>query len=441
MRRMTLIIVLSFSSLMVAQIQPFEFLMTRPKIKQALSLKEAVQIALRESPVLRGAVAELRAAEERVRMARSEKRPQLSANTFTTTGTIGEILSSAPTVMPPALTSLPRRSFFVQNAMFMLPLLTGGRLEALIRQAEAVRSATAAQVEAIRLDVALETKLAYWQALFSQELVKVAQAYIEAMEERVRIDREAAKVGRIPEFWVLRSEAELAYAHQTFINAKRDVEVAMVMLKAIMGVHPDSEITLTDTLTFEPVETDRTKLLAEALAQRPEVQATLQQIEASTEGVRAAKALYQPQVSLMAMADYMTGRGMSGIGGYLVGIVVGLPILDGGRRKALVQENQATLERTLQVLEEVKLKVAKEVDIAIQELLAAAQNVKAAEAEVKSATEDLRVAKVRYEVGRSVLVEYLDALFAYVRARTNYARALYEHAVAKDRLVRAVGRQ
>ncbi len=440
MRWMTLMIALAVPSLTVAQETVTNDLSTRPKLKQALSLKEAVEIALRESPVLRGAVAELSAAEERWRQALSEKRPQLSFNTFTTTGTIGEILSSAPTVIPSTNMALPRRSFFIQNAMFMFPLFTGGRLEALIRQAERVQSATAAQVEAVKLDVALETRLTYRQVLFVQELVKVAEAYIQAMEERVRIDRESARVGRIPEFWVLRSEAELANAVQMLTNFRRDMEVAMVMLKSIMGVHPDSEITLKDTLTFEPMETDRTKFLTEALAQRPEVKGALRQIEANAEGVRAAKALYKPQVSLMTMTDYMTGRGMSGVSGYLTGIVLGLPILDGGRRKAMVQENEAMLQKALQALEEVKLKVAKEVDTALWEISASAQNVKTAEAALAFATEDLRAAKARYEAGRSVLVEYLDALFAYVRARTNYAQALYEHAIAKDRLLRAVGK-
>jgi Outer membrane protein len=182
-----------------AQVDP---LSTRPKIRRALSLKEAVEIALRESPVLRGAVAELKAAETRLQMARSEKRWQLSVNAFASTGTESAILASPPTVMPSATMLLPRRTFFNANAMLMLPLFTGGRLEALICQAEAIRHATTAQLEAMRLDVALGTKLAYRRALLAREMVRVAEVYVAAMEERVRVDKAASQVGRIPEFWV-----------------------------------------------------------------------------------------------------------------------------------------------------------------------------------------------------------------------------------------------
>jgi outer membrane protein TolC len=450
--------------LLTASTAQVDILSTRPKIRQILTLKEAVEIALRESPILRGAVAELRAAEARWRMAQSEKRWQLSVNAFASTGTESAILASPPTVMPSAAMLLPRRSFLDANAMLMFPIFTGGRLESLIRQAEAVRHATASQLEAMRLDVALETKLAYRRALLAREMIRVAEAYVAAMEERVRVDRVAAQVGRIPEFWVLRSEAELANARQMLANAQRDYEIALITLKAIMGVHPDSEITLTDELSWDEgrgardgkerdegqgtreglkVELlEREKLLVEAMAKRPELQAALRQAEAQSHAVKAAKALYAPQVSLMAMADYMRGTGDmgQGTGGYLAGVVIGLPVLDGGRRKAMVGEAQAMQEKALADVERLKLQIASEMDTALRELQTALQNLQTAQTALRAAEEDERVAKVRYEAGRSVLVEYLDALAALVRAQVNYAQALYELFVAHDKLQRAIGK-
>jgi outer membrane protein TolC len=447
---MVLGIVFCLLTASTAQVDPFS---TRPKIRQPLSLREAVEIALRESPILRGAVAELKAAEARLQMARSEKRWQLSVNAFASTGTESAILASPPTIMPSATMLLPRRTFFDANAMLMFPIFTGGRLEALVHQAEAVRHATAAQLEAMRLDVALETKLAYRRALLAREMVRVAEVYVAAMEERVRVDKVAAQVGRIPEFWVLRSEAELANARQMLANAQRDYETALIALKAIMGVHPDSEITLTDELQWDEGRgardelrvgelPKREKLLAEAMEKRPELRAALRQAEAQNYAVRAAKALYAPQVGWTVMANYMSGTGDmgQGTGGYLAGIAVGLPIFDGGRRKAMVGEAQAMREKALAEMERLKLQIASEVDTALRELQTALQNLQTAQAALKAAKEDERVAKVRYEAGRSVLVEYLDALATLVRAQVNYAQAIYELFVAYDKLQRAIGK-
>ncbi|GBC98800.1 Outer membrane efflux protein BepC [bacterium HR17] len=444
MRWVTFTVLFALPSLLLAQTQPSELLSTRPKIEGKLSLRQAVEIALRESPVLRGAVAELKAAEAKLQMMRSEKRLQLSVNTFASMGTEGGILTSPSTVMPSATMLLPRRSFVDANAMLMFPLFTGGRLEALIRQAEALRHATQARLEAMRLDVALETKIAYRQALLMRQMVRVAEAYVRAMEERVRIDKVAADVGRIPEFWVLRSEAELANARQMLVNAQRDYEIAILTLKTVMGIHPDSQVELTDEFSADetlPIPLEREKLLATAFENRPEIRRTTQQVNAQNFALQAAKALYAPQVGLMAMADYMRGTGGmgQGTGGYLVGIVLGLPILDGGRRKATVNEAEAMREKALADLEQVKLQIVREVDTALRELLAARQNVQTARAALHAAEEDARVAKVRYEAGRSVLVEYLDAVAALVRAQLNHAQAVYDLAVARDRLIRAVG--
>jgi outer membrane protein TolC len=166
----------------------------------------------------------------------------------------------------------------------------------------------------------------------------------------------------------------------------------------------------------------------------------LRQAEAQNYAVRAAKALYAPQVGWTVMANYMSGTGDMGQGGYLAGIAVGLPIFDGGRRKAMVGEAQAMREKALAEVERLKLQIASEVDTALRELQTALQNLQTAQAALKAAKEDERVAKVRYEAGRSVLVEYLDALATLVRAQVNYAQAIYELFVAYDKLQRAIGK-
>jgi len=97
-------------------------------------------------------------------------------------------------------------------------------------------------------------------------------------------------------------------------------------------------------------------------------------------------------------------------------------------------------EKAKAEVEQVKLQIAQEVDTALQELRAALQNVRTAEAALKAAKEDERVAKVRYEAGRSVLVEYLDAVATFLRAQVNYAQALYDLAIAHDKLLRALGK-
>jgi outer membrane protein TolC len=73
-------------------------------------------------------------------------------------------------------------------------------------------------------------------------------------------------------------------------------------------------------------------------------------------------------------------------------------------------------------------------------LQSAQQNVQTSGTALAQAEEDHRIAVLRYETGKAILVERLDALTSLVRARTNNLNARYELAVTKAQIDRAVGR-
>jgi outer membrane protein len=180
-------------------------------------------------------------------------------------------------------------------------------------------------------------------------------------------------------------------------------------------------------------------LLQLAEQQRPDLAATHARRAGGREGVRAARGLYQPQISAGAMADLTQMRDRDFMSGTTFGVVASLPILDGGLRRSQVQAARAEQERLEQETQKVTLQVHQEVTNAWLALQAAAQNIRTAEAGLRSAQEDYRVTQVRYEAGKGINLELLDAVAARTRAETNRAQALYEYGVAQDQLQRAVG--
>lgn len=182
-------------------------------------------------------------------------------------------------------------------------------------------------------------------------------------------------------------------------------------------------------------------LLRRAERQRPELAAARERTAGGHEGVRAARGLYQPQISAGAMADWMRSRGGDTLGGATFGVVASLPLLDGGMRRSQVREAEADQRRMEQEREKTILQIHQEVANAWLALQAAAQNVRTAETGLQSAREDYRVTLIRYEAGKGLNVEVLDALAARTRAETNVAQALFEYGVAQDQLRRAVGQQ
>jgi outer membrane protein TolC len=457
-------------------------LAARPVINQPLTLDQAVTIALRESPVVRGAVAEVEAAEGRLSAARAETRPWVSANAFLSGGSNASIVSTPPVSQPQMIMGLPRGAFADANLMLMFPLITSGRLQAMVRQAAALREASEAELEARRQEVALMTRTAYREVLARRALVAVWQARLREDEERLRVDRARLQQQQIPSFYVLRDEAELAATRQELTNAQRDQELSLLQLRTVMGISPVSRIEVVGSLDAEPSSEllqrltgesggqgrggvaptfrsaktpggspalqpsppeafppDLVPLLRLAEQQRPELRAAGQRVRGAAAETAAIRSSYGPQVNLAAMGDLMKMKGEDPFAGVTYGVVASLPLYNGGQRRARVQAAAAERRREEQERERVALQVAQEVTAALLNLRAAEQNVETARAALTAAQEDYRVALLRYQSGRGIAVEALDALAARVRAEGNVVQALFQYNVARDQLLRAVG--
>ncbi|MBW3635001.1 MAG: TolC family protein [Armatimonadetes bacterium] len=497
----------------------------RPLVNRALTVEEAVTLSLRESPVVRGAMEEVEAALGQFNAARAEKRPMLSANTFLSGGSIANIVESPPLPVARMIMNLPRGGYFDQNLMLMAPLYTGGRLKTLVRQAAALRDASEAELEGQRQEVALLTRTAYREVQARRALVEVQQARLRENQEQLRLDRIRAEEGKIPPFFVLRAEAEVAATQQELTNARRDVELALLQLKTVMGVHPASQIGVTGVLAYQPsavliahlsgaaptgatslaasstvpdttspdptsahpttpqvpapstgstapdaaasgtppasssdpnvgaivpnstaasanvaaLPADLASLLRVAERGRPELRAAGLRIAGAEAEAAATGQSYRPQVNAFIMGDIAKSQGQRTSAGTTFGIAASIPLFTGGRRRAAIQTAQAQSRRQQHERERVLLEVAQSVNGAYLNLSAAEQNIATAQAALRSAQEDYRVMLIRYQAGKSILVELLDALAARVRAESNEVQALFAYNVARDQLLRSVG--
>ncbi len=496
----------------------------RPLVKQALTVEEAVALALRESPIVRGAAEEVEAALGRLNAARAERRPVLSANTFLSGGSIANIVESPPLPVARMIMNLPRGGYFDQNLMLMAPLYTGGRLKTLVRQAAALRDASEAELEGQRQEVALLTRTAYREVQARRALVEVQQARLQENQEQLRLDRIRAEEGKIPPFFVLRDEAEVAATQQELTNARRDVELALLQLKTVMGVHPASEIGVMGVLAHQPsavlfarlsgatppsatslaasstvpattppdttppnlttpqvpapstgftasngaasgtpvagsnassaapsvpsssagtfaaaLPADLSLLLRLAQRGRPELRAAGLRIASAEAEAAAIGQSYRPQVNAFIMGDIAKSQGQRTSGGTTFGIAASIPLFTGGRRRAAIQTAQAQSRRQQHERERVLLEVAQSVNGTYLNLRAAEQNIETAQAALRSAQEDYRVMLIRYQAGKSILVELLDALAARTRAESNVVLTLFGYNVARDQLLRSVG--
>ena len=404
-----------------------------------LTVGQAIQFALKNSPTLRASRAEVAAAQAETGSARARQRPQLSANGFLSQGSMPNVLQSAMGVEPQALVIAPEKGFADANLMLMAPLYSGF-LSGLVVAATAREKAAAAEASGMAAEVALRVREAYIGSLYAAEMVRASQSRVIAAEEMVRTSRAQLEAGKGIEATVKRAEAELAEAKQDLTTAENDRRKMLLDLLAEMGASLDSTPTLAESLAYKPLDLALQSFLDKAREGRGELLAARQRVRAAQGQTSSAEGSLRPQVYGFAMGDAFRPRDMSGnSAGYTVGLTVSLPIFDGGMRRSDVAAARAMADRARAEADRWELLVAKEVRQAWLDTETAAQNFGTAQSALTAAQSAFEVMAIRVASGKAILLEQLDALAVLTRARANVAKAMADHQLAVARLYRAAG--
>jgi len=415
-----------------------------PRVDGPLTLDRAVELALAESLRVRAARADSQTMESMRREAQASFWPQLSANGYFANQ------SMAPNVYTSAGNTMARnyQVFGADhnrdgNFTAMYPLFAGGRDYYTYRAAAHRADAGREMLRGTEVDVAMQARLDYISAVRETESLQVLVDLLRNIDERLRVTREQFDAGRVPRYYVLRDEAERANVVQMQAMTQSHADLALVALKTTLGIDLASAITLSERLEYVPVTLSVPEGIREASEGQPELKAAIKQREAAEAEVRAAYGNYFPQVSLSYMYDWLWIKNQNepkSTDGYSVGVVVTLPLFDGLLRENALKTAKSKLERAVQAEGLVRQQIAKDVNQAALMLTAADKGVAASRTGLELAEEDFRVVRERFESGRGIQVEVLDAQVASTRARFNIVNALAEYHNAQAMWLRAIGR-
>ena len=275
------------------------------RVDGPLTMDRAVELALAQSLRVRAAGADSRTMESMRREAQAPFWPQLSANGYLVDQRMSpNVYTSAGSTMARNYQVFNADQSRDANVTLMYPIFSGGRdyygYQAAARRAEAGKQ----MLRATEVDVAMQARLDYLNVLRERENLRVTTELRRDIEERLRVTRESFDAGRVPRFYVLRDETELANTVQMQAMAQSRLEQALVALKTTLGLDLGSGVDLTDRLEYQPATVSIEEGIREASERQPDIQAAVKQREAATAEVRAAYGNYFPQISLSYIYDW-----------------------------------------------------------------------------------------------------------------------------------------
>lgn len=429
----------------------------------AVSLPAAVQRGLLLGDEARAATTQVDVADAQVTIARAAGLPQLRFN-----GSQSHVMQSARASAVGAIFNQPNT--YTANATLSQTLFQGGRIMAASRAARQVRGAARLNRAETTAQVSLDVQRAYLDALFARNLADIQDTSLALASARLSQVQEFLKAGRASRYDVLRAGVERANIEPAAIQARSDVELALIELKRLINIPFDQPIKLTTVIDTTSVVAWVNRLLQDpAPTERPAVRAAELVADARHAGVRVAKADRLPSITFTGLvgaqafplngfprargrfetvpcpadspADRVcTAQNGGWFGDKSFGIQVGLPLFDGFRAKGAIDLAAAQARLADLELAQTRESVASEAAAARAELDRARAAFAARGQNADQALEAFRLAELRQNRGLATQLEVADAQLALTIARTNEARAVYDLYLAAAAYARALGR-
>ncbi|MHA6723150.1 TolC family outer membrane protein [Sphingomonas sp. RS2018] len=210
----------------------------------------AVGIAVDNNPALAAAEKTRDATRYDIDVAKANRLPRVSATIGTAySNYLGSVGNQA------ALAGFRNDSLGLTGGLNVsLPLFQGGRPSALVRQAEARRSAAIEQVTDAERGVIAQTRSAYasWQS--AQQVITSSEVAVEANKLSLEGVRAENSVGTRTILDILNAEQELLNSQVTLVSARRNAYVAGFALLAAMGRAEARDLNLEGGALYDPAK-------------------------------------------------------------------------------------------------------------------------------------------------------------------------------------------
>lgn len=386
----------------------------------AITLRDAVALALAQSPDLAAFDWGRRAAEARQLQAGRRPNPVASV-TLEDLASTNRAVDSAGAVQPQATIQLSQ----------LVEL--GGKRAARQQLAQRDQDLAGWDYEAARLDVLSRVTSAYYAVLAGQDAVTHATGSLTLAQQVHRTVAERVAAGVVSPIEETRAEVLVASTQIELDRAGRTLDARRRQLTAHWG-HTTAvfERAAGDLSAMPPMPALRT--LDEALASSPDLVRWTSEIERRQAALTVARSLRVPDLTVSAGYRRFTSLGSQAA---VVGVAVPLPWFD--RNKDGIRAADADVARVRAEADAARLHLQSRLAEAHRALVSAGDDVEALRTRILPGAQSVFDAvREGYQLGRFGLMEVLDAQRTLTAANRDYFEALtavHQAAIGVERLV------
>jgi outer membrane protein len=427
---LVLILHVTFPRVSSAQQQP-----AAPPAPLQLTLKQAVQLALKQNP--QRVIAQLLVSESdrNSQIARSALLPQAGIEAH---GSINQY-NVQSIERAPKRAGLGVFQVIEAGPSFTQTLLNFQQIRAYQIGREGTHQARADEqtTREIVVNAVVDQYLQILRALATRDAANSRVALARRLYEQAG---ELQKTGIGLNIDTVRANVELQNERQNLIDAETLTHTTKYGLAALLDLPRDQDLEVADHLDFYDLPAlEKEALLNQALVSRPEIRSLNSQQRIAKLSTDSAREQRLPQLDFSGFWFYQGSRFNNGIPAYTYELSLEFPLFTGGRIRA--QEARAKLEEqhVAENRRQLEAQIINEVKSALDELTAARNSVDVANLGLTLAQEEVAQAQRRFAAGVTTNVEVVTAQDALARASDNQIGALYQFNLSRASLARATG--
>jgi len=336
----------------------------------------------------------------------------------------------------------PARNLFTVGADFSYEVDLFGRLSHATQAAKLDAQAQEGLLQSARLLVqagVAQTYLALRALDSERDLVRTT---LNTYRETLALTERRWRAGDVAELDVARASTEVSATESEYLALERRRAELESALAVLVGEAP-SKFSLPDAEWRTALPAIPAGVPSTVLTRRPDVSAAQYTMLAAQSRVGVAKAAWFPNVALTGFGGYAStdidDLLQWSSRAWLIGALVSLPLIDGGRRKAGIESTSAQLDGAVAQYREQVLVAFKDVEDQLAALRLLSEQAEAQARAVSSASRTTSLSGARYRAGYVSQLELLDAQRSELRNRRQALQVRSDRFQSTVALVRALG--
>lgn len=319
-----------------------------------------------------------------------------------------------------------------------IPIYSGMQNYHTYQQAKLQEVAAKFNIESVKDDIKLNVANGFLQLLLQKENIQILNKQYQLSLEQLKRSKEMVNSGTLPKGDLLQLEATIATDLQNIAQAENSYVIAELSLKRLLNLNMGDSIKVkteeVSLIEMELLKTPVHEILENVLQNRNEIKLSETNIDIANEGVKIAKGNYLPTLSgFVNLASRETELSEDSFKnqleenyGLTFGVNLSIPIFNRFQVKNNVARNELNVLQAENELAQTKQTVAQNVYQAYSNAKASHKTYQASVKTVEAQKNAFDYQKVRFEVGESNLLDFLQNRTLYQNSQTELLRAKYD---------------